>query len=191
MDILKNIENQMDKLIRENADLIRKCEVRIDELKVEIETAGEDMAAATDTVDTAAFKTAKKRKDDAQIEMDMLHNSLKKLKEEPLMKAAEFEAMRKSLVAEQEKYTNDRKKKFAPLVKSMLSDMDAAGELDNRVENDLMILFKKVMRISGGRDQKLNKDLEKYRFREAKLDSYPIYWFLSNLKDLAEEIDLK
>ena len=191
MDTLNNYETQMENIVNENAAMISRCEARIEELKAEIEKSGADMVKATETVDTAAFKVAKKRKDDAQIELDMLQNSLVKLKEEPLLKVEDFETMLGDLYAEQEKYTESKKKKYAPMVREMLADKKAAGELDDRIEKDLRVLLKEVMRFNGSRDKKYPKELEKYKHHSSQLDSYPIYWFLNNLENAAEEIGIE
>lgn len=189
MSNLKKYESQMEKLLNDNAAMISKCEKRIEELNGEIETAGADMLKATETVDTDAFKVAKKRKDDAELELGMLQNSLKKLTEDPLMSVEEFEAMRRDLLAEQEQYTKDRIKKYAPLIRDMLADKKAAGELDDRIEKNLNVLHKQVMRITN--NQKLPKELEKYRYTVTQLSEYPVFWFLSNLENAAGEIGIE
>ena len=191
MDTLKKIENQMEKLMKDNATMISKCETRIEELKAEIETAGADMLKATEIVDTDAFKVAKKRKDDAELELGMLQNSLKKLTEEPLMKVEDFEAVRRNLISVQNEYTKACIRKYAPMIREMLSDKKAAGELDDRIEKDLKILYSQIMRISGNYNQKLSQELEKYRHHNTQLDEYPIYWFLCNLENAAEEIGIE
>ena len=191
MSNLKKYESQMEKLLNDNAAMIGKCEKRIEELKAEIETAGADMLKATETVDTDAFKVAKKRKDDAELELGMLQNSLKKLTEDPLMDVKDFEAMRRNLLAEQEQYTKDRIKKYAPLVRDMLADLKPARELDDKIEKDLNTLHKQVMRIGTIPNQELQKELENYRYTGTQLDSYPVYWFLVNLENAASEIGIK
>lgn len=191
MSNLKKYESQMEKLLNDNSAMISKCEKRIEELKGEIETAGADMLKATETVDTDAFKVAKKRKDDAELELGMLQNSLKKLTEDPLMDVKDFEAMRRNLLAEQEQYTKDRIKKYAPLIRDMLADKKAAGELDDRIERDLNTLHKQVMRIGTIPNQELQKELDQYRYSGTQLDSYPVYWFLANLENAASEIGIK
>ena len=191
MSNLKKYESQMEKLLNDNAAMISKCEKRIEELKGEIETAGADMLKATETVNTDAFKAAKKRKDDAELELGMLQNSLKKLTEDPLMDVEDFEAMRRNLLAEQEQYTKDRIKKYAPLIRDMLADKKAAGELDDRIEKNLNVLHKQVMRIGTIPNQKLQKELDQYRYSGTQLDSYPVYWFLINLENAASEIGIK
>ena len=191
MSNLKKYESQMEKLLNDNAAMIGKCEKRIEELKGEIETAGADMLKATETVDTDAFKVAKKRKDDAELELGMLQNSLKKLTEDPLMDVKDFEAMRRNLLAEQEQYTKDRIKKYAPLIRDMLADKKAAGELDDRIERDLNTLHKQVMRIGTIPNQELQKELEKYRYTVTQLSEYPVFWFLSNLENAAGEIGIE
>ena len=187
---IKEIENRLETLMKENAAMISKCETRIEELNAEIEKAGADMVTATEVVDTAAFKEAKKRKDDAELELGMLNRSLRKLKEDSLVKPEEYGQMREGLLAEQVKFTEEAVKKYTPMIKAMLADMKAAGELDDRIEEDLSTLHKKVARISGNRDQKLPVGMEKYRFADTQLDKYPIYWFLNNLRNAAEEIGI-
>ena len=77
------------------------------------------------------------------------------------------------------------------MVREMLADKKAAGELDDRIEKDLRVLLREVMRFNGSRDKKYPMELEKYKHHSSQLDSYPIYWFLNNLENVAEEIGIE
>lgn len=191
MSNLENYVAQLNNLMSENASTISRCEARIEALNAAIVKAGEDMVAATETVDTDAFKEAKSRRDDSQLELEMLQKSMKKLREEPLMTVEAFETMRMNIIAEQETFTETCKEKYAPMIREMLADLEAAAELDNTIENILEILHRKIMRITGSNNQQLKNGLEKYRYSRLQLDAYPIQWFLNNLKNEAEEIGIE
>lgn len=184
---VKKVKDYADKLLKENAAMISKCEKRIEELTSEREKAGADMVTATEIVDTAAFKEAKKRKDDAEIELGMLQKSLKKLKEDPLMKTEDYEALRNTLFEEHRKRKEEQVKKYAPMIKAMLSDLEAAEEFDGDIDSVLVTLQRNVMRITN-RDN-LRDDLKgkPYTFSNDRLDNHSVIWFLENLRNIAEE----
>lgn len=185
MDVLKKYEKRIADLLADNESKIQKCQDRVEALRGEILQAGQDMEAATDNIDVAGFKAAKRRQEDAAAELGMMKKKLAQLEKDPLISEAEYRSLRADIIAEHNRDFEVCKKKFVPIVREIIAAGERAGEQDERIDKMLEELQRKIMRKSTDPRQ-YGPNSPRYSVITDRLDEHSVVWFAGNVRDAAE-----
>lgn len=184
MDVLKKYEKRIADLLADNESKIQKCRDRAEALRGEILQAGQDMEAATDNIDVAGFKAAKRRQEDATAELGMMEKKLAQLENDPLISEAEYKSLRADIIAEHNKEFEACKEKFVPIVREIIAAGERVGEQDERIDKMLAELQRNVMRKTAD-PRTYGPNSPRFAGPTDRLDEHSVVWFAWDVEGAA------
>lgn len=186
MDTLKKFEDRISKIIKTYDSKVESYTTRISELEAVVEQADAAMAAATESLDIDSYKKAKRDKNDAVDEMEMLKKKLEHSQKAPMIPYADYQALREDIVSEYNRNLESYKKKFAPMIREIKAAGESAGKFDQRVDDMLVTLQRKVMKISTDPRAEVAESWQKAVIND-RIDSHPVVWFAANVVGSADD----
>lgn len=186
MDTLKKFEDRINKIIKTYDSKVESYTTRISELESVVEQADAAMAAATDSLDVDGYKKAKRDKNDAVDELEMLKTKLEHSQKAPMIPYADYQALREDIVSEYNRNLESYKKKFAPMIREIKAAGESAGKYDQRIDDMLLTLQRKVMKISTDPRAEVAESWQKAVINDC-IDSHPVVWFAANVVGSADD----
>lgn len=186
MDTLKRFEDKINKIIKTYEDKVESYSKRISNLEAVVNQADAAMAAATDSLDVDGYKKAKRDKNDAVDELEMLKTKLERFQSDSMISYSDYQALREDIVSEYNRNLESYKKKFAPMIREIKAAGESAGKFDQRVDDMLVTLQRKVMKISSDPHAEVAESWQKAVTND-RIDSHPVVWFAANVIDSADD----
>lgn len=185
MDTLKKFEDRINKIIKTYDSKVESYTTRISELESVVEQADAAMAAATDSLDVDGYKKAKRDKNDAVDELEMLKTKLERFQSDSMISYSDYQALREDIVSEYNRNLESYKKKFAPMIREIKAAGESAGKYDQRIDDMLLTLQRKVMKISTDPRAEVAEGWQKAVINDC-IDSHPVVWFAADVVGSAD-----